>query len=473
MKAIVKMLLLVTLISTLVVLSSSAYCAPIFRDGFEPGISSANWVIGPLSWAGSQNHEELKGADNHVRTPGINSAREWVNYHVTYNSMHALPTTYSENVYLKVWMFEDNDMAFPGYWDPPAEYQANGFITLLDTTMVNDYFRVGAMGQWGRNLSTRVWWQNCAIETATNGAKVLDGKLDGTVTKPLVPRRQGWRKYSILIRPYTGNAGDVQFYIDDKLVYNGKRSAAPGGAAPVDTIILGSPWWTNETYWYDDVDFGTVEAPVDCATIAEAKSKLDGTWVTLAPMVAVGSYTKSPFPGYFAVEESDRSAALWVSSSYQALISANTNEGEKVSIRGIMYTNTAGERYLDAIQVTQAQTVAAQPKAIGTSVANLVFDDSLDGMLVKIWGKVTGRGQERTGDWRRYITINDGSGKTTKCYYDLISDTSTNPVPNVKNGDYISVVGVAQKEILVSGMAVEKNLWIRKAGDLVMLKVAP
>lgn len=462
------------------VLACAAASGPFFFDSFEPSIDGTLWQIGPPSWQGSpsQGQEELKGDDNHLRTPGINCARAWVNYRISYNSQHNLPISFDENVYLKCWIFEDDDISYPPPWLP--EEWPNGYMTLVDTYVVGDFFRIGVMGEVGRATTNYQWFDNCAVETAADGPQVLNGQFG----KPLVPRRQGWRKYTILLYPYTGNAGDVRFYIDDKPVYSGHRQpnpAVPGSGAPVDNIILGHIWWTKETYWYDQVDFGTIDPVVLCGSIAEAKQQPDGAWIRLASRVVSGRFTKTPFPGYFAIEEDDSSNALWVSSSYEAAISANTHEAERVDITGIMATNGAGMRYLDAIEVTRVQQYYPQPKIIGCSGKNLTTSDT-DGKLVKVWGQVINvpgsnppsvKGQERRGDWRRYFLITDGSpGDPIKIYYDNII-SGINPVPDVSNGDYVSVVGVAGTEALLIGGPAEKSVWVRKAGDLRILRDVP
>lgn len=456
------------------------WCATIFQDGFEPSINGNIWKKGPSGWGGAQGHEDLKGDNNHIRTPGTNAAREWVNYRVTYNSQCALPIPFDNNVYLKCWMFEDNDIPWPVPPPPYDEQWPNGYITLLDTISPGaEVFMIGVMGEIGRlNNKNRAFFDNCCVYTATDGYQVLNG----TSGKPLVPRRQGWRKYTILIKDYTGNPGDVQFYIDDKPVFNGRRASLPwGGGAPIDTIVLGSKWWTYETYWFDQVDFGMLETPVECTSISEAVSLPDDTWVTLRNKVVSGCFTKNPFPGYLAIEEDDRSAAAWVSTSYVAGVWSSTNQAERLDIMGIVRTNEAGMRYLDAIQITQAAPSADQPRPLGTALKNLGAP-SLDGKLVKAWGKVvnvpgtnppTVRGQERKGDWRRYFLITDGSpGSPVKCYYDNII-SGVDPVPTVKAGDYVSVIGVAGKEVLVPGVsAPECSVWIRGTGDLTILRPA-
>ncbi len=459
---------------------TAGWCATIFQDGFEPSINGNIWKKGPSGWGGAQGHEDLKGDNSHIRTPGINSAREWVNYRVTYNSQCALPIPFDNNVYLKCWMFEDNDIPWPVPPPPYDEQWPNGYITLLDTTSPGaEVFMIGVMGEIGRlNNKNRAFFDNCCIYTATDGYQVLNG----TSGKPLVPRRQGWRKYTIIIKDYTGNPGDVQFYIDDKLVFNGRRASLPwGGGAPIDTIVLGSKWWTYETYWFDQIDFGILETPVECASISEALSLPDDTWVILRNKVVSGCFTKNPFPGYLAIEENDRSAAVWVSTSYVAGVWPSTNQAERLDVTGIMRTNDAGIRYLDAIQITQAAPSSDQPRPLGTTLKNLETP-GLCGKLVKVWGKVvnvpgtsppTVRGQERRGDWRRYFLISDGSpGSPVKCYYDNII-SGVDPVPTVKAGDYVSVIGVAGKEVLVPGVSTpECSVWIRGTGDLRILRPA-
>lgn len=331
---------------------------------------------------------------------------------------------------------------------------------------------LGVMGEIGRSRQLSSYFNYCAVYTATDNYLPLN-----QIPPQTVQRRQGWRKYTILINGYTGNAGDVQFFVDDKLAYNGRRAVEPdGGAAPVDAIVLGAKWWTYENYYFDQVEFGRIDTPRLCATISEAKALPDGTWIDLAPKTVVGKFIVSPMPGYVAVEEDDRSAALWISSSYQAVINTSTGTSDKLQIKGIMRTNEAGMRYLDAIQISKSASGVKQPRVLAIRLKDL---DSpiIDGRLVKVCGKVeyasgsSIRGQERPGDWRRYFLISDGSrGGPVKCYYDNII-SGIDPYPVVYAGDYVSVTGVAGKEVLVPGStSLEKSIWIRGQGDLSIIR---
>ena len=78
-------------------------------------------------------------------------------------------------------------------------------------------------------------------------------------------------------------------------------------------------------------------------------------------------------------------------------------------------------------------------------------------------------GQERAADWRRFILIDDGSPTPLKIYYDNII-SGIDPNPTVTAGDYVSVIGVAGKEVLVPGTtSAEKSVWVRGTGDLVII----
>ena len=472
-------LVAVCAVSAVLATSVAGTCATIFIDGFEPQINGNLWVIGP--WEGLQGKHVLEGDNNHLRTPGMNSAFDIQNYRYTYNSQHAFPIPYANNVYLKCWVFEDNNSPwpYPLVFPHTDEEWPNLQIALLDTTSPGaEVFMIGVMGEIGRTYGKiRAFFDHCCVYTTTDTYQVLDGQYD----RQHVPRRQGWRKYTILVNGYTGNAGDVQFLIDDRLVYSGHRASPPwGGGAPIDTIVLGSKWWTFEHYWFDHVSFGTIDTPVVCSLISEANALPDDTWVSLTGKVVMGCFTKSPFPGYLAIEEDNRSGSLWVSTSYVANVWPATNDAERVNVvKGIMRTNEAGMRYLDAIQMSQAATSADQPRVLGTILRSL-GSPALDGKLVKVWGKVvyvpgsnppTVRGQERKGDWRRYFLIDDGSpGGPVKCYYDNII-SGIDPVPEVNYGDYVSVVGVAGREVMVPGTTgPERGVWIRGAGDLRILR---
>ena len=499
-------------VGTLLAMATAGCCATVFYDSFEPSKSGSVWNSAhevTVSWFNplGQTRDPMPDQNNHIRTPGVNGIRSKDNWKNVFNEKHVLVGALDSNVYLKCWIFEDNDIPWPV--ECAGQGWPNGFITLVNSAWIEgnsalgDCFSIGVMGQIGyENGVLRDFFDDCCIYTTTDYYQVLNG--DGV---PLVPRRQGWRKYTILVNGVTGSPGDVQFLIDDKLVYNGLRNVS---ASTLDTIVVGARWWTHETYYYDQVEYGTIETPVNCSTISDANALPDETWVSLQSKVVTGSFNYSdlpapppppkptppgyklgaydvPFPGYITIEEVDRSSALWVSSSYQSIFSSDPDRTthlplDRVNITGIMRTNEAGMRYLEAIEISHATDPVVQPRILGAGLKS-IGSPLLDGKLVKVWGRVVSiLGQERPGDWRAYFTIDDGSpGGSVKCYYNNIIEQKQlpakpvyDPVPAVKVGDYVSVVGVPGREVLVPGTTgPEKSVWIRGAGDLRILHAAP
>lgn len=443
---------LITALAALFCAVSSGAQTVVFSDGFDPSINGNLWLSGP--WRDLQNPpyfpggHPFDGSDDHLHsTP--NAGKQQVNYRVAYNMVHNLSSAYVGGVYLRGWVFEDNDIV-P---NPNGELEPNGFITLSNSNLMalpappgDDWYRIGVRGRYA--TITRPQW-GFYLFVAT--------KTDGPVLLTNWPRRQGWRKYTIEVYPYTGLAGDVQFYADDTLVYSGRRDPE----SFVDRIILGADIWTYETYWYDDIEFGYILPPTACATLAAAKLQPDGAWVEVTDKVVVGRYTKSPFAGWVAVEEPNRSAGLWVASSKEV------NPGDRVSVRGRMASNSAGQRYLDAAEMSVLVSGGAPPGPLAANGRSLLAAPDLSGMCVKLWGRVTGRGQERRGDWRRYLIVDcPGLGVPLRAYYDNIS-SGVNPVPNPSNGDFVMLIGCVGDEVIETQNV--RSLWIRGAGDLTIL----
>lgn len=442
---------LLALAATLAMCASALAQTVQFSDGFDPSINSSIWLLGP--WRDLQNPDpwgghHLEGANNHIRSPG-NAAMTPRNYRVAYNAVHPL-VPQLENVYLRGWIFEDNEASEYPMYNPP-EQTPNAFITIANTDAVQygvsneDWYRIGVKG----HVSNILWSMNLAVETRRDGSVLLAGW----------PRRQGWRKYAIEVFPFTGNYGDVKFYVDDTLVYNGRRITD----SYVDRIIVGTYYWTYTYYWYDDIEFGVISTPTACPTLAAAKEKADGQWVSVTGQVVTGRFTKSPFAGWAAIEETDRSSGLWVSTSKELSL------GDRVTIRGRMATSPAGFRYLDAAEISAVSGPELEP--LGMNGRAFAARPNTDGLVIRLWGKIIGRGQEQTGDWRRYLLLSvPGLSDPVRVYWDLISNGDPQnpvPVPNpVDNRSMVSVRGVAGREVI--GGQIWNTLWIRKAGDLVI-----
>jgi len=84
---------------------------------------------------------------------------------------------------------------------------------------------------------------------------------DGWVVSS-VPRTRGWHTMEIVVRPYTGNLGDVEFWMNGQLVAQGHRMPGLGSGADVQYLHLGGDPAlltqshlanTFEEFWYDEV----------------------------------------------------------------------------------------------------------------------------------------------------------------------------------------------------------------------------
>ncbi|HOW72503.1 MAG TPA: hypothetical protein PKY77_18035 [Phycisphaerae bacterium] len=81
---------------------------------------------------------------------------------------------------------------------------------------------------------------------------------------------QTWRHVEIVVHPYSGQVGDIEFFIDGQLVGQGHRAPGPDGTGvPLRRIQLGSrfpeeqdatdvrPPYSYEFFWFDDVELST------------------------------------------------------------------------------------------------------------------------------------------------------------------------------------------------------------------------
>ena len=188
----------------------------------------------------------------------------------------------------------------------------------------------------------------------------------------------------------------------------------------------------------------TLTVIVKPAAIGEVKSKVDGAQVKLKNPVVV---TKSDSGGYWA-QEQNRSSGIRVVSSQNPPVNMLIS-----NVEGVMATNPeTGERYIDASGKTASIGSPFTPKPLGLTnraaggsrVTNGVGVPN-DGLLVTVWGRVTGV------DFSVPISfyLDDGSG--------VVNDTPTDfipsPVPGVKVlvesffpsiRDYCKVTGISR-----------------------------
>ncbi|GMV96645.1 MAG: hypothetical protein AMXMBFR83_10070 [Phycisphaerae bacterium] len=125
-----------------------------------------------------------------------------------------------------------------GYPNGRPNYQVQGWLILTNPAR-GDYFALGV-----NSYST---WTRLSWATKTDGWHATDA-----------PREGGWRKLEIIVHPYTGQAGDVEFRVNGAIVGSGKR--VPN--EPISRVRLGGDpamitqnHLTNtfEELWYDEL----------------------------------------------------------------------------------------------------------------------------------------------------------------------------------------------------------------------------
>lgn len=175
--------------------------------------------------------------------------------------------------------------------------------------------------------------------------------------------------------------------------------------------------------------------------VGAAKNRPDGTLVAI-PNVVV---TKSG-PDSFWVQEQDRSAGIRVVSN------ANPPANTLVTISGTMGTS-GPEKVLNATSVTTGAPFTPVPLGVtGKNVAGSKVTNGTglpnDGLLVTIWGKVTG-----VDFFDNFFFVDDGSGVVNETPAGFIFSK----VPGIKiagvfglpsDGDYLKVTGIVRLQTI-------------------------
>jgi len=241
----------------------------VFYDSFEQpiGINWSPWqdVTVPPACCGPQ---PLFNSDSHAHD-GTQAARQEKAQPYWYGSYHEEPELADDTdeiVRLSAWQFEDYNKREPF---PPGDPEFNphdqvqGWIALMNEEET-EFFAIGVHAHKTSPAPMLDWWGHVSWGTAADGWH--------TTT---VPRAQGWRHLKIVVHPYSGNVGDVEFYVDDDLVGSGHRQAgADCRGVPVTRIGIGSsPAHVDEDYisntyeffWYDEVELSTETTGLPCA----------------------------------------------------------------------------------------------------------------------------------------------------------------------------------------------------------------
>ena len=142
---------------------------------------------------------------------------------------------------------------------------------------------------------------------------------------------------------------------------------------------------------FDDLEFTGPGGP--SMTITDVKKQLDETSATVSGKVVTAS-----FPGYFYIEEQDRSSGIKVE--------GKANPAELVDVSGNI-TTTDGERVIDHATVVR-RAFGTIPLSLGMSSSAAAGGVSPVGLYVVMWGRVDATGGSP-------FTLSDG-GASLKVY---------------------------------------------------------
>ncbi len=131
---------------------------------------------------------------------------------------------------------------------PFVHFQVQGWITMLDV-VDTDHYCLGIHAHWTNPDEN---WLYYSWKTAADGWHVS-----------AIPRSYGWRHFEIVVHPYTGAVGDVEFFIDGQKAGEGQRQPVWDIVWPPGNIRIGAdPSLMEEDYvantyqntYYDDVE---------------------------------------------------------------------------------------------------------------------------------------------------------------------------------------------------------------------------
>ena len=155
------------------------------------------------------------------------------------------PPTGVGDLRLKVWQHDFADILCDcDPWVPPRpNFDVHGWLVLTNPDRT-EYYVLG--------VNSHQSWTHLAWATKTDGWNVTS-----------LARVPGWRKMEIVVHPYTGAVGNVEFLVDDVVVAEGRRDPGTGNGVDVEWLRLGGDpalitesHLTNtfEEFWYDEVE---------------------------------------------------------------------------------------------------------------------------------------------------------------------------------------------------------------------------
>ncbi len=281
---------------------TQAFAQTFFEDSFDTGASSQRWTPIPGQINAIPNHK-LEGSStsgNHDHTGnGGQAAVAFPANPTPYGAYHEFdPQPAHIPLRLGVWVYDEgHDSYCPNEDGVQLRQQTRGLVGLT-TVPGEDNVANPPSGAWGPHIIYEyedwaflgVELRNMENPTGPNATPEqfhyrwytkTDGWHTTTVVRKANPVCGGptvWKHFEIVLHPYTGNVGDIQFFIDGQLVGEGRRDPGPGGQGaefrrismgtrfPQNSDLLdpnwGPPLYSYEFYRFDDVTLGLV--PLDC-----------------------------------------------------------------------------------------------------------------------------------------------------------------------------------------------------------------
>ncbi|MEN6583438.1 MAG: carboxypeptidase regulatory-like domain-containing protein [Armatimonadota bacterium] len=144
------------------------------------------------------------------------------------------------------------------------------------------------------------------------------------------------------------------------------------------------------------VEFNMLPAPTNVGTIAEAKTLADGTRVAVAETLVVTVGSKTYNNSSYYLENVDRAYGIKILHGSDASVGCRITK-----LAGTINTDANGERYIDVSTMNVADGDPIGALGMNNKAA---VEPLAQGMLVKIWGKVTSVASDKS-----YFYVNDGS----------------------------------------------------------------
>lgn len=238
--------------------ASTNASAALFSDNFETGVNSTLWV--PVGAGNSRLDGDTGG--HHL---GLQSAKQVNAFTDGISDVYYMKTTTTALNLVGTIGAGMREIATVQFWDENIRTEQNGdssidikgALMLAGDHATTDFYQIGV------NSPTSI--TNYFVRTATEGLVATS-----------VPRTQGWHELRIEVLPWTGLAGDVQFFIDGANVNPagfGKRRAA--GPVDMNEIRLGLSARTPDSpFWFDNLNLDMVPEPGSAVLLASGSLAL-------------------------------------------------------------------------------------------------------------------------------------------------------------------------------------------------------